>query len=874
MNAEPEPYDLFARASDLLSAADQKRLANDHDGAQALYRQAVEGFDLALAGVPAPAMVHLARGYALGMLGQEEAAESELARTAELDPGLTFATHQFRGYLRALDGRQAEALEEYASALAAATGDAARSRNLGDLRLSLQDPQGAVEAYGQAIGANPTSPELYLARALSSTMLGRTEEVTADVDESLRRLESASNLDAIERAKLYARAGEIRLNSGDASGAHEAYSRAIELDRTSVDAYVGRAALLAQRGEWQQAVDDYSKALELDPGREDAHRFRGIYLEALGRYEEALADYVSVIELGGATAEDYRNQADAERALERNEEAIANYTRALELDPDLLVVYDARARLKASEGDLAGAVDDLTEVVRRGIASQESYRLRGIYLEALARYEEALADYRQVIELGEATAEDYRNRADAQVSLGSYEEARADYSMALERDPALVPALLGRADVLRRLGELEPALRDCESALSLDPQNAEAYRARAGVLAALGEHERAASDYERSLHFEPDNVSAHRSLVLAQFEVGDDQFARGLRPLGRRTYEAALTSTRRGLLAAPDDPWLHGYEAVCHRLLNAYDRGIDAATTALEQPGADDPVAGAWLLRERADSLRQWGEGDNLPERFEESLVDLRNAAQVAGDDAEAIIFEYQGHSLVALERYAESIPLFGEATRRDPRAAWPYIGSGKARYCLGDVSAALAAFDVVLGLDAPDVDLAHVGRGLCLERQGSSGEAEAAFNAALAGREGAAGFHQRSSRFVYFGLFERTEADLRRAIELDPDHKDALNELAWLFVHDWPRPDRLDEAFELAQRAIELEGEGPSLSNYLDTGGWIAFTLGRTDEARQMLDRAVELDPHDVLIRMHVAAAGGKAGSLVEPVARARHSA
>jgi tetratricopeptide (TPR) repeat protein len=303
----------------------------------------------------------------------------------------------------------------------------------------------------------------------------------------------------------------------------------------------------------------------------------------------------------------------------------------------------------------------------------------------------------------------------------------------------------------------------------------------------------------------------------------------------------------------PADPWLHGYEATCHRVLAAYDRGVEAAGRALDCPGADDPVLGSWLFRERGDCRRQWGEGDDLPEKLEEGLVDFEQAADVAGDTADSLIFEYWGHTLVALERFAEALEKFDAALSHDSDGAWPQIGKGKAHYFLGDLEKAEAAFAQVVASGAEDLKVyGNVGRGLALAGREAETEAEEAFAAALGEEGGAGGYYERAERFVYLRAFERAESDFRQAIALDGRHADALNELAWLFVHDWPRPDRLEEAYDLARKAVAVDPDAPSRSAYLDTAGWIALKLGRGEEARELLAEAVSLNPHDVVIRSH----------------------
>ncbi len=73
-------------------------------------------------------------------------------------------------------------------------------------------------------------------------------------------------------------------------------------------------------------------------------------------------------------------------------------------------------------------------------------------------------------------------------------------------------------------------------------------------------------------------------------------------------------------------------------------------------------------------------------------------------------------------------------------------------------------------------------------------------------------------------------EADLRRVIELKPEHAHAYNALGYTFAE---RNLRLNEAYELVQKALKFL---PNDAFIKDSLGWVQFRLGRVDEALQTL--------------------------------------
>ena len=82
---------------------------------------------------------------------------------------------------------------------------------------------------------------------------------------------------------------------------------------------------------------------------------------------------------------------------------------------------------------------------------------------------------------------------------------------------------------------------------------------------------------------------------------------------------------------------------------------------------------------------------------------------------------------------------------------------------------------------------------------------------------------------------FDVLESDLRKVIELKPDHAHAYNALGYTFAE---RNKRLDEAYTLVTKALSLSPDDAFIQDSL---GWVHFRSGRVDEALATLKKAYQ---------------------------------
>src|ERR1700757_629504 len=119
---------------------------------------------------------------------------------------------------------------------------------------------------------------------------------------------------------------------------------------------------------------------------------------------------------------------------------------------------------------------------------------------------------------------------------------------------------------------------------------------------------------------------------------------------------------------------------------------------------------------------------------------------------------------------------------------------------------------------------------------------------------------------YYYRGICEershqwpKAEADMKKALELQPDQPHVLNYLGYSWIDQGVN---LDEGMKMIKRAVE---QRPDDGYIVDSLGWAFSRLGNYDEAVKNLERAVDLKPEDPTINDHLGDAYWRVGRSLE---------
>lgn len=286
------------------------------------------------------------------------------------------------------------------------------------------------------------------------------------------------------------------------------------------------------------------------------------------------------------------------------------------------------------------------------------------------------------------------------------------------------------------------------------------------------------------------------------------------------------------------------------------ERQLEWLADAIAQGRTDvaaikDPLSGM------SDALIGIAEALSEQEGGAQALLFARLAAFVTPEDGDAWFMigrvaldqNDPNEAIRALERVPAASPL-----------AWPArLLQARALQDLDRVDEAAALYERMAS-EMPDRADPLVALGDLLRSKERFAEAEAAYGRAIprlkeGNRQNWRVFYARGIAYERTKRWPQAEADLLKALELEPEQPFVLNYLGYSWVDQGLN---LDRAKEMLHRAVELRPEDGFI---VDSLGWAYFRLGEFDKAVTYLERAVELEPGDPVINDHLGDAYWRVG-------------
>src|SRR6185312_3434962 len=186
--------------------------------------------------------------------------------------------------------------------------------------------------------------------------------------------------------------------------------------------------------------------------------------------------------------------------------------------------------------------------------------------------------------------------------------------------------------------------------------------------------------------------------------------------------------------------------------------------------------------------------------------------------------------NLDAADRSEEAIKILKEVTAEAPKDIEAIMALGnieRGRKKFGDCATTYTqAIDATPGVTDKNTWVTYYYRGICEERSKQ---------------------------------WSKAEADMRKALELQPEQPHVLNYLGYSWIDQGIN---LDEGMKMIRRAVD---QRPDDGYIVDSLGWAFYRIGNYEDAVKNLERAIDLKPEDPTINDHLGDAYWRVGRTLE---------
>ena len=782
-------------------------------------------------------------------------------------------------------GRAPEARAALDEAVQALTGDqqASAQLTLAQYMLSQGERQEAIELLDRAAAdrSEDAGPRLVL---LSLPEVSRDAPKAQKLIDELKTIEGEGGLRwRVEQARLWLRdkdwesrrqnieemltrcieadpawaapvvvLGDVYEMVGQDEQAEETYRRMLSSGLAEVTVTNALLQLLHRQGRMSEANEVLDRLPERLSGTPLMSTYRagtafetGDYAGAIEELQElASADPNAALTRVLLAKLVYIHEKDAERAFRLLDEAAA-------VAPDLAAVTSTRAAILNQEGRGNDAVQRLNaEVDRRGDFT--AYRMRAEYYVTTGQPDLAEQDLIHLTKLPDSAADGYAALGEFYLQTGRTNEAIDAWRAGLAETPQhrnlrrmLATVLLADPDE----GKRSEGWNVLQSLLADFPDDARARLVQAKAL--LNEHtadaaQQAEGILEQLVEKDARNIEAHLLLVrVAQQEADPDKAeARLTRALGANAQDTRLRLLRAGMEAAAGRT--PAARELAQAVLNSDPDSVGARNVIAELALLSGDTTTAREFNDQALALNQ---ADETAQMLHARILDAEGrrgeavkaltaysetaagSVSVPVKTALAMLCTTQGDFTTATDLLDQAEKLApGDADVFTARLKWLATQDKFA-----EISAALNQWRT----DHPQQSAVLLAGGWLLASSGTDDHmrtAKTLFEQVLTQQANNAEAQFGLAQVAYrLGDLDTAVQVYRKLLELEPYHRQALNELAWILGVEQGNP---QEGLVLADRAAARYPDDPHV---LDTRGVLLTALDRLAEARQDLEHCVE---------------------------------
>jgi tetratricopeptide (TPR) repeat protein len=590
-------------------------------------------------------------------------------------------------------------------------------------------------------------------------------------------------------------------------------------------------------------------------------------------------------------------------------QAVEEYKRALDADPSSEFLQDGLADLYFKIGRIKEAVTAAQDQVKRNPNDVGAHTLLGqVYLRSLGDMQGtqsaemlhlAITEYETIARLKP-------NDLETKLLLGqlyglNHDSVKAEstFKEAQKIDGDSEDVVLNMARLYLQNGEAQRAV-DTLSAVPESDRSARIEFELGASLDQMKKYKEAAAAYKRSLDQEPDNPDAERALAKAL--QADDQVDEALKvfntlvaadptdadsevhisEIQRRQghYDDALATLEKAKAQAPDSLEINFNEALIFDALGKYDQATGVLTTLVEGTSHPDGKYSDQEKQNRAIFLNRLGAIYREEDKTAEAVAAYKQIADMGGDcgtnaanddDAARPCYArdgYQGEvdSYRDAHQWKDATAVAADAAKALPKDHIVQLMYAQQLADMGqaDQGLTLAKAQLTGGASDRDVEEELAQMYVRLKRfPEASDQLDKAAVLATKPDEKLYAIFLRGELYDRQKMYDKAEAEFRKALVIDPQNADVLNYLGYMLAD---RGEKLPEALKMIRQAVDLQ---PQNGAFLDSLGWVYFKTGQYTQAEENLRKANERMNTDPTVHDHLGEVYEKTGNLKMAVAQ-----
>jgi tetratricopeptide (TPR) repeat protein len=584
-------------------------------------------------------------------------------------------------------------------------------------------------------------------------------------------------------------------------------------------AYLNSGDKYYQSGKYQEAAIQFRNAIEIDPRLAAAHwQLARAYLR-LGNSEAAYHELTETVTLEPGNPDAQLELAVLLLARRQYNEAQAAAQTALKLAPNSARAHAILGEKYILTHDRQNAVQELRKTVDADPQRVQGYAALGAAYLAAGQIADGEAAYKKGVEVNPRSVQAHLALGQFWYSQRKLTDAEAEMRTAAGLDPHAVLPRLFLARMLLATDRLNDAEKLYTELKTVAPDDPRAYQALGLFYSSSGQKEKAAAEFQSVLASKPKDVAVEGNLIEVLIDLKRIKEARVLdeKVLRRNPVDPqGLLSNGRMLIAE-----------------GKYQEASAALQTAVK---SEPNCARCYYFLGTAQTAL------GLTDLAKASLARARQLSpQMSGAAAALARLDIQSGD------YDEALQLAGGALKSNPDLVSAYVTEARALISKGDLPKAEGRLEEALKRDG--ASLPALATLLSLDmRQGKTQAAVPRISKLVEQ------YPQNPGLRVLLGVaylnlkdLDKSEANVRQALALDPKTKDAYALLANI--------DLARGAAELAKTHFRaaIEANPSGLTNYVALesqyereGNWV--------EAKKLFETAHQLDPASPVVANRLA--------------------